>query len=97
MESDENNCPYRKACYVIAVVVILLILLWGTGYLSVSMSKASESLTDNQITNVLIHRALTEDPQNSAAVMRTLSSQERQKYMERMTGLPYDPLYYSGK
>jgi type VI protein secretion system component VasF len=85
------DCNYKTACGVIAVVIALVLLLIWTGKIQVSMK---EKMSDIQITNAVIHKLLTEDPQNSAAVMRSLPPAERAKY-ERMTQLPYDPRYYA--
>jgi len=75
----------------------LLVVLMAFGYVEVSFHMGDEYLTNDQITDALVYRVLTQDPQNSEAVMRTLSPAERKKYMERFSGLPYDPLYYQNK
>jgi hypothetical protein len=90
-----EDCTYKKICYAMAFVVVLIVLLMALGYVRVAFSSTGEWFTNQQITDALVYKVLSEDPQNSAAVMRSLSPQERQKYTERFEGLPYDPRYYA--
>lgn len=89
----DETCVYKRACYALAAILVLLVILVALGYVEVKLM-TKENLNNDQITDALVYRVLTQDPQNSAAVMRSLSPEERQKYMERFTGLPYNPLYY---
>ena len=87
---NESVCMYKKACYVVAVVIVLLIILWYFGWFKVTRS---EKLSNDAITQALIKRALAQDPQNSAALFRSMTPEQRKQF-EKLTPLPYDPNYY---
>lgn len=89
-DKDESSCVYKKACYIGAVVVLILVLLWLFGYVSIAKP---ETLTNDQITAALIARTLNSNPQNSAALFKAMTPAERKKF-EYLTPLPYDPNYY---
>lgn len=86
----EDECYYKKACYLIAVIIVFLIILFYMGYFKVVLP---ETLTDTQITNSLIAATLARDPQNSAALFRQMTPEQRAKY-ENLVPLPFDPNYY---
>jgi hypothetical protein len=89
-DKDESSCIYKKACYVGAVVVLILVLLWLFDYYTITKP---ENLTNDQVTAALIKSVLASNPQNSAALFKAMTPAERKKF-EYLTPLPYDPNYY---
>jgi hypothetical protein len=71
--------------YGVAVLVALLMIyhVWFR----------PEYLTDDEIAQSLLARAMLTDPADSTAVIKSMPLLERKRY-EHLSGLPYNPNYY---
>ncbi len=71
--------------YAVAVLVALLLIyhIWFR----------PEYLTDDEIAQSLLARAMVSDPVDSTAVIKAMPFSERKRY-EHLSGLPYNPNYY---